>query len=139
MSQKYRSTDRFSLYDHLQICYEGFTNEIPVRVPDLSTLGMFINTALTFPEGAILRISFILPRTNAQVHARSEVRYCLPGVGVGVEFINLDDEHVKSIERELSTHALPEGVVEPAIEISDPDEELREPPSGSHSRGGAMI
>ena len=122
MSQKTRSTDRFSLYDNLQICYEGFTNEIPVRVPDLSTLGMFINTALTFPEGAILRVSFILPRTNAQVHARGEVRYCLPGVGVGVEFIGLEAEHVKSIERELSTRALPQGAVEPAIEISNSEE-----------------
>jgi PilZ domain len=103
-----RSADRYSLYDSLQICYEGFTKEIPIRVPDLSTCGMFINTAMTFPEGAVLRISFVLPRTNVQIRARSEVRYCLSGVGLGVEFINLESEQVKSIERELSARTNPQ-------------------------------
>lgn len=115
MNRIHRSADRYSLYDNLQICYEGFTNEIPVRVPDLSTLGMFINTSLTFPEGAVLRVKFLLPRTNTQICARGEVRYCLPGVGVGVEFINLEREYVESIERELSARTVPE---EPATDAS---------------------
>ena len=107
MSQNNRSADRYSLYDNLQICYEGFTNEIPVRVPDLSSLGMFIDTSLTFPEGAVLRISFVLPRTNVQIRARGEVRYCLSGVGLGVEFINLESEYAESIELELSARKSP--------------------------------
>lgn len=102
-----RWTGRHSLYDDLHICYEGFTNEIPIRVPNLSTQGMFINTVLEFPERAVLRISFLLPRTNVRIHARAEVRFCLSGVGVGVEFIKLEAEQESSIEQELSAHMRP--------------------------------
>ncbi len=102
MSKSSRSTDRYSLYENLQVCYEGFTSDTPIRVPDLSTRGMFINTSQPYPEGAVLRVRFLLPRTNVQMQTRAEVRYCLAGVGVGIEFIHLDDEQAEAIERELS-------------------------------------
>jgi hypothetical protein len=36
------------------------------------------------------------------VHARGEVRYCLAGVGIGVEFIGLSAEYLHAIEEEIT-------------------------------------
>jgi hypothetical protein len=52
-------------------------------VPDISASGMFINTTRKFPEGAVLNLRFHLEPTGPEVQMRSEVRYCLPGVGLG--------------------------------------------------------
>jgi len=97
-----RLAERFAHYRELSIVYEGASLDIPVRAPDISIHGMFINTAQRFPEGAVLRICFRLSRTNRPVTARGEVRYCLPGVGIGVEFIGLPEEAQRAIEEEAA-------------------------------------
>ena len=52
-------------------------------------------------------MDFRLTRTQVEVHTRCEVRYCLPGVGVGVEFVQLTPEVLALIEEEIG---LPEEV-----------------------------
>jgi len=96
-----RSATRvFSLRD-ISLSYEGRNEEIVVRSPDISARGMFINTGHAFPEGAVLNVQFRLALSGVQVRARCEVRYCVPGEGVGVEFIGLSSESAKWIEREV--------------------------------------
>jgi len=97
-----RLEPRYAAYKDLAVTYEGHSEEIPVRAPDISPRGIFINTSRPFPEGAILCIEFQLARTNVPMKVRGEVRYCLPGVGVGVEFINLPAEAQHSIEKEMA-------------------------------------
>jgi PilZ domain len=97
-----RQAQRFAHYRELSIVYEGTSLDIPVRAPDISTRGMFINTAQRFPEGAVLRIGFRLSRSKLMVSARGEVRYCLPGVGIGVEFIGLAEDAQRAIEEEAA-------------------------------------
>jgi hypothetical protein len=96
-----RQFERFTSYRDLQVNYEGYSEEIPVRVPDIGTRGMFINTPHQFPQGAVLNVKFILTRSNTEITARAEVRYNLPGVGVGIEFIDISPEAQKAIEDEL--------------------------------------
>jgi len=97
-----RQQERHTYYRDLSVGYEGSNLQLPVKPPDLSPRGMFINTAREFPVGAVLKIGFWLVRTDFEVRARGEVRYCLPGVGVGVEFIRLPDEARQAIEQEIS-------------------------------------
>ena len=85
--------------------YEGFTEDIFVRPPDLSPHGMFINTTKQYPEGAVLKLRFRLSRTNMLIQTRCEVRYCLKGVGIGVEFIDVAAEAACAIEEEIAQHA----------------------------------
>ena len=40
-----------------------------------------------YPQGAVLKLRFRLSRTGILIETRCEVRYCLKGVGVGVEFV----------------------------------------------------
>lgn len=99
---EFRRTERYTYYRDLSVTYEGASAQVPVRAPDLSTRGMFINISRRFPTGAVLKIKFYLTRTEFEVNGRAEVRYCLPGVGVGVEFVELSDEARRAIEEELS-------------------------------------
>jgi hypothetical protein len=85
----------------LFITYEGYSEEVPLRPPDLSVQGMFIQTASEFPEGAVLKVRFRLARSGVEVNARGEIRYCLPGVGVGVEFVEISSDARNAIEEEL--------------------------------------
>jgi hypothetical protein len=69
-----------------------------VRAPDLSTTGLFINTPRYFPQGAVLNLTFRLARSGRKVNARGEVRYCMAGVGIGVEFVEISAEDRQAIE-----------------------------------------
>ena len=96
-----RDNSRYSGYKDLSILFEGSSQEIPVRVPDLSTRGMFINTGRHFPEGAVLKVQFRLVKSDYEINVRAEVRYCLDGVGVGVEFLDISEDAMDAIEEEL--------------------------------------
>ena len=97
-----RRSPRYAQFSELFLTYEGRTEEISVRPPDISRHGMFINTTKRFPEGAVMKLRFRLNRSGVEVQARAEVRYCLPGVGIGIEFIGLAPEYVEAIEQEVA-------------------------------------
>jgi hypothetical protein len=92
-------------FSELSMMYEGSTEEISVRPPDLSPHGMFINTSREFPQGAVLKLRFRLSRTGTLIQTRCEVRYCLKGVGIGVEFMDVSVEAVRAIEEEIAQPA----------------------------------
>lgn len=85
----------------ITMVYEGQNEKILIKPPNISCGGIFISTPRVFPEGAVLDLRFKLLLTNAEICTRGEVRYCMPGVGVGVEFISLAPESAKLIEREI--------------------------------------
>lgn len=90
-----------SLQD-ISLNYEGHNEEVVVRPPDVSRQGMFISTSRKFPEGAVMNLRFRLALTGAEIQTRCEVRYCLTGVGVGVEFVAISPKAVSQIEREIA-------------------------------------
>ena len=96
-----RQTTRIHTVDKISVRYEGKTEQVADRLPDVSPQGMFINTNQRFPEGAVLNLSFRLALSGAEIQTRCEVRYCQPGVGVGVEFIGISAEAKEQIEREV--------------------------------------
>jgi hypothetical protein len=96
-----RRDPRHPQLSELSMIYEGFEEDISVRPPDLSPHGMFINTRTDYPQGAILKLRFRLARSRVLVETRCEVRYCLRGVGVGVEFVAIAPEAVRAIEEEI--------------------------------------
>ena len=96
-----RSEPRFRQLSELHLSYEGGGVDIPIRPPDISVQGMFVNTSTHFPEGAVVILRFRLTRSNVEVQTRGEVRYCLPGIGIGVEFIGIAQEARQAIEEEL--------------------------------------
>lgn len=98
-----RAAERVPQFRDLTIQYEGSSRTISPRTPDISTCGMFINTTESFPEGAVVKISFRLGRTQKRIEVRAEVRYCLHGVGIGVEYLNLSDASREAIAAEIAS------------------------------------
>ena len=49
----------------------------------------------------MLKLRFQLTRSGVEVATRCEVRYCLAGVGIGVEFLNLPSDSARAIETEI--------------------------------------
>jgi hypothetical protein len=95
-----RSAVRHVFCRDLQIVYEGYGRDIALRTPDISPQGMFINTVQEFPLGAVLYVRFRLRNSGIRVHTKAEVRYCLSGVGIGVEFTEMTDSARRAIEEE---------------------------------------
>jgi hypothetical protein len=102
--QKDWDTARAALRVHsirqIAVQYEGTDERIISRLPDVSTSGMFISTSRNYAEGAVLNLSFCLALSGFEVQARGEVRYSLPGVGIGVQFIDISENAIRSIEQE---------------------------------------
>ena len=97
-----REAERFAAYRGLTLVYEGRSEKMEVRAPDLSPKGMFIHIPRAFPEGAVIKVEFWLSRSGHHVNARAEVRYCLPGVGIGIEFVDIKEEDKAIIESEIN-------------------------------------
>jgi Tfp pilus assembly protein PilZ len=89
------------IYRDLKIVYDGMASVGNRRSPDLTSSGMFINAPRAYPAGARLRLRFELLRTGINVEVPGEVRYCLPGIGIGVQFVDLPEHARAAIEREL--------------------------------------
>ena len=98
-----RQHKRFYFPPGLTVRYEGRVQELTLHNPAISAHGMFINTSVLLPEGAVLQVSFILPQQKVLFAARCEVRYCLRGVGVGVEFLDLGKDERRAIELEVES------------------------------------
>jgi PilZ domain len=96
-----RQVLRYSYLRDLSVKYEGQSESISVHPPDISQRGMFINTSHRFPEGSVLQLRFHLAHTGVEISTRCEVRYCLAGIGVGVEFVDLPAESARAIEEEI--------------------------------------
>jgi len=103
-SRNLRVHPRIHGLSEISVGYEGFNELVCSRPPDISTRGMFINTARRFPEGAVLNLRFRLDLTGAEIRTRCEVRYYLPGVGVGVEFVGMSQDAIRTIEKEIKLH-----------------------------------
>jgi hypothetical protein len=97
-----RSGARPHCVREITVSREGEDALVPIKAPDLSITGMFITAAGNFPEGTVLNLKFRLAVTGVEVRTRCEVRYCRPGVGIGVEFIGLTPEAATDIARELA-------------------------------------
>ena len=102
-----RREPRIQPLSELHLSYEGDSHEVPIRPPDLSLHGMFVNTTTHFPEGAVLNLRFRLTRSDVEVQTRGEVRYCLAGIGIGIEFVELGKAAAQAIERELKAYSRP--------------------------------
>lgn len=96
-----REVARFELPSELSVIYEGGSENIAIHPTDLSTRGMFIHMSRSFPIGSVLKIRFRLRHVDFLLDIRAEVRHCIDGVGVGVEFIQLPREARWAIEQEL--------------------------------------
>jgi Tfp pilus assembly protein PilZ len=68
----------------------------PIRMSDLSTKGVFLDTRCVIAAGSTVQLSFRIAGHPVSVAAR--VVYCTPPFGMGVEFLDLSPEDCARIE-----------------------------------------
>jgi len=98
-----RAWSRFCSLRDLSLTYEGRGETVAVPMPDVGPKSMFIGKSAHFPEGSVLQMSFRLARSNHRVETRCKVRYCVPGLGIGVEFIGIAPSDQKAIGEEIAS------------------------------------
>ena len=60
------------------------------RTTDISEGGLFISNIQSFESGDVMEVS--IPTKTERIIAKAEVKYCQPGIGVGIAFIESDEE-----------------------------------------------
>jgi hypothetical protein len=68
-----------------------------VRLADLSVDGAFVDARTVLPPGALARLRFTI--LEEEVTVQTEVRYSMPGMGMGLRFVDLAPEARNLITR----------------------------------------
>jgi hypothetical protein len=77
-------------------CEGSTSRKLETRINDLSVTGAFVDSIVDFPPGTVVRLRFKISEKPVDVNA--EVRYNMPGVGIGVAFLDLTPEEHANIE-----------------------------------------
>lgn len=89
-------------------CYGVGIHALNPRIADVSVTGAFVDTVSALPSGAVLTLSFAL---NGQpLTVKAEVAHSMNGIGMGVRFVDLDDEQRSVIERFVADRSIAEAV-----------------------------
>lgn len=71
------------------------------RLADLSVDGAFVDARTVLPGGAVTRLRFTI--LSKEISVAAEVRYSLPGMGMGMRFLDLAPGDRALIESFLAT------------------------------------
>jgi hypothetical protein len=63
---------------------------------DICEGGMFVSAIQYFEKSCILKIT--IPVNKQKITVKGQVQYCDPGIGMGIQFIELNDEQKVSIK-----------------------------------------
>lgn len=79
----------------VEVLVDGITSCTSI---DISEDGLYVCTTQLFEEKSVINVT--LPIKGVTLKVKAQVQYCHPGIGIGVRFIDLNDEQREKI-REL--------------------------------------
>ncbi|MCG2721023.1 MAG: response regulator [Thermodesulfovibrionales bacterium] len=71
--------------------------KIAFQCIDISEGGMYLYTGRSFEENRVVRVT--LPIKGKPLTVQAQIRHNEPGIGIGLQFIDLTDEQKKTIQR----------------------------------------
>jgi len=118
-SKERREFVRVNYLCECQVESEGLrTAALDGRINDLSLDGVFIDSMLWLPIGSTLKVKFKVQ--DRQIRAIGEVKYFIPNVGMGVQFIDLSPHDREVIESVVYGKPLPPSPAPPGQRASGP-------------------
>lgn len=72
------------------------SSAVATRISDLSMTGAFVDSMIGFAPGTILTLTFLAGET--MVRTSAQVRYIVPKIGMGVQFVDLTHAHSAALE-----------------------------------------
>jgi hypothetical protein len=82
----------------VQLRFESVDDFVAQYATNVSLSGMFIATPLVYEIGAMLTLQFVQGDGDAFIEGLARVVHCRQGAGIGVEFVNLDEDSMRLIE-----------------------------------------
>jgi hypothetical protein len=90
-----RMAKRISYICEIQCEGKGI-GRLNTRINDISVTGLFIDSLAHLAVGSILKLRFVV--LGVPIEVEGEVRYCMPQVGMGIQFTNLKPEQEYTIK-----------------------------------------
>lgn len=90
-----RKAKRISYICEIQCEGKGI-GRLNTRINDISVSGLFIDSLAHLAVGSILKLRFVV--LGIPIEVEGEVRYCMPQVGMGIQFTNLKPEQEYTIK-----------------------------------------
>ena len=94
MNEEKRRASRSGLL--VEVRYEGAGVTAQTRISDISETGVFVETMLPPPVGSVVGLFFTLPGGHV-IQTDGVVKQLQPGIGMGVEFSNLNPRDAEFI------------------------------------------
>lgn len=88
---------QYRLSFYCQVCVAGLDTHCGSRIADLGVGGAFIESRRVLPPGSRTSIAFAIQ--GRPLATAAEVRYAIPGIGMGVRFLDLDETGQTAIRR----------------------------------------
>ena len=85
----------------LDVHFDGSALTGVANTRDMSLGGVYMNTRASLPEGAILQLRIPFG-SDSEAFVKAQVMYNNPGVGVGLRFLELNEQARTVLERELA-------------------------------------
>lgn len=99
MEQERRCAPRHPFVAQAELSDEERSVYLRARVSDLSLSGCYIDTIHPLPTGT--QVVLYVTDDSGSFQARGKIVYCLPNLGVGVAFLDVDPALRADIERSL--------------------------------------
>jgi len=117
MRNERRASKRKNYVCAVEVKPEG-GGRFTARINDVSVSGAFIESVASFSVGTSLHLKFRI--SNTQIETLGEVRYCMSQVGMGVRFLDLEDEYRAAIENFVEGHTTDTGsLVMPVMQAAN--------------------
>lgn len=98
--------DKIKRKKRLHISADVFINRtVRAEGLDLSETGMYLYTSKQFVVGSIIEASFRLD--GDEINVQAKVVHSQPGIGIGVNFVDIKEETYNTIKTFLDQHGAP--------------------------------
>jgi hypothetical protein len=87
--QEMRRQPRVAHFEEIWIGQDGIFSRTGGHIRNISTSGVFIETEQSFGGGSVVNLRFSLGESKELVNCSAIVRNVQPGLGLGVEFLDL--------------------------------------------------
>jgi hypothetical protein len=113
-NQEMRRQPRVAYSEEIWIGQDGIFSQTSGHIRNISTSGVFVETAQSFASGNVVNLRFSLGRPQDLISCSAIVRNVQPGRGFGVEFLDLSTESRGYIAMFVTGMAGPTGRIQTA-------------------------
>jgi len=78
------------------------------KAENISSSGILVRTEKTLSQDEEIELFFTVPGSTQGIQARGRVAHVVPGMFMGVEFVNLSPESTQQIEQYVAAQSVPE-------------------------------